>query len=335
MRYLSLCYNFKISKCLLPAILSLIFSQAVEAQLSPIYSKHYIYEQFINPAISGRDLSPVINMSHKQFWIGSKNSPTSTGFGASARLGTFNFYKSRQMLNRSSYKSQGRMGVGALMIAEKDGPLSSYSGTFTYSYFIPIENRNTELSFGLSAQLLYFTVNKSSLTPFDLNDPEFLKLGETKLIPETGFGVYFHTLQFYIGASVNDLLQSKMPLENNSISGKRDYSFQTGYRIFLYRFDMEPSVYLAKINEKPMYYFAQTKFYYKNVNWVGVAYKSTNAFMFSIGFAVRRFSIAYATELGISDIASNYGNMHELMIGINIGIFEPQGLRKRTSKSNN
>jgi type IX secretion system PorP/SprF family membrane protein len=251
-----------------------VFSlNSLHAQVSPLYAKHYVYEQFINPAITGRDLSPVLNISHKQYWLGTKDAPNSTGVGASSRLGSFDFYNPRKMLNRTSYTSRGRMGVGGLFIQENDGPMSSYVGMLNYAYFIPINDRNTELSLGVSAQFMYFSVNRSMLNPQDATDPELNKLGNSSIVPESGFGIYYHNPQFYAGASINDILKSDMPFDKCSVPSMRDYFFQTGYKFFLYRFDLEPSLYLAKVNERPLYYFSQVKIYYQNVNWIAIAYK--------------------------------------------------------------
>ena len=304
-------------------------SSALFSQTSPLYSKYINYEQFINPAITGRDKSPFIALSHKQYWFGVDGSPYSTCLGASMRLGTFDFYNPHMMLNRTNFFSRGRMGFGAMFMQEKDGPLNSYFGELSYAYFIPFEHTNSELSFGLSAQFLSYTINRSLLQPEDATDPEFLNLSNNKLVPEAGCGIYYHDLQFFAGASVNDLLLTRLPYNTNNVfPNSRDYFFQTGYKFFLKRFEMEPSLYLALIDNNPVFYYTQVKFFYLDYNWFSVGYKSSNSLMFSLGFNIHRFYIAYAYDQNVSRMGSYFGGSHEIMLGINIGLYEPQGLRK-------
>lgn len=298
-------------------------------QTSPLYSNYFNYEQFINPAITGREKSPIINLSHKQYFFGTEGSPYTTCAGGSMRLGTFDFYNPRMMLNRTKFFSRGRMGLGAMFIQDKDGPLSSLFGEFTYAYFVPFNHEYSELSFGLSAQFLSYSINRSMIQPNDEADPEFLNLSNSSIVPEGGCGIYYHDLQFYIGTSVNDLFLTKLPYnKNNKADNKRDYFFQTGYKIFLKRFEMEPSLYLAQIDEKPFYYYSQLKFYYMDYNWFIIGYKSTKSLLFSLGLSIHCYFVAYAYEQNISDMGSYFNGPHEIMFGVNIGLYEPKGLRK-------
>jgi type IX secretion system PorP/SprF family membrane protein len=308
-------------------------SSFLKAQESPLYLKHYNYEQFINPAITGRDKSPVVNLSHKQYLFGVKGSPYTTCLGASIRLGTFDFYNPSKMLNRTGFFSRGRMGLGSLLMQEKDGPLNTYFAEFSYGYFIPLKHENSELSFGLSLQILSYHLNKGILDPLVTEDPLINNLKESKLVPESGCGIYYHDLQFYAGASVNDLFLSKRPFDSkNVLSNKRDYFFQSGYKFFLTRFELEPSVFLAKIDSDPLYYFSQLKFYYRNYNWIALGYRSTKALLFSLGISLRRFYVAYAFEQNISGMSNYFSGSHEIMLGMNIGLYEPLGLIKKTRK---
>jgi type IX secretion system PorP/SprF family membrane protein len=302
-------------------------------QTSPLYSNYFNYEQFINPAITGREKSPIINLSHKQYFFGMEGSPSITCAGGSMRLGTYDFYNPQKMVNRTKLLSRGRMGLGAMFIQDKDGPLNSLFGELTYAYFVPFNHEYSELSFGLSAQFLSFSINRSMIQPNDEADPEFLNLSKSNLVPEGGCGIYYHDLQFYIGASINDLFLSKLPYnKNNMVANKRDYFFQTGYKIFLKRFEMEPSLYLAQIDEKPFYYSSQLKFYYLDYNWFIIGYKSTKSLLFSFGLSFHRYFIGYAYEQNISEMSSYFNGPHEIMLGINIGLFEPKGLRKHVGE---
>jgi type IX secretion system PorP/SprF family membrane protein len=305
---------------------------SLSAQISPLYQEHFNYEQFINPAITGNNKMAIVNLSHKQFFYGIEGSPYSTCMATSMRLGSFDFYNPQKMINTTDFFSRGRVGLGALMMQEKDGPLNSYYAQFNYAYFLPIKHANSELSFGLSIQFINYYLNKDILKPVDSDDPKILNANKNSMIPESGCGVYYRDPQFYIGVSVNDLLLSKRPLnESNIFKNKRDYFFMTGYKFFLKRFELEPSLYLAQIDENPFYYFSQLKLWYLNNNWFSIGYRSEKSIIFSLGIGLQRFSVSYAFERNVSDLGSYFNNSHEIMIGMNIGYYEPV-LKKRTGK---
>jgi type IX secretion system PorP/SprF family membrane protein len=303
---------------------------SVSAQNTPVYSKHYIYEQFVNPAITGRDHYPFLNLSYKKYWVGTENSPSQTCLGGSFRLGNFDFYTPTMMLNKGNFLSKNRMGFGAFMMYDLNGPLANFYAELTYAYFLPLNyNSTTELSFGFSAQISHFSINQSLLEPNDPGDPELENLDKLPLIADGGFGIYFHTKQFYVGASAYELFKSNNPLEDESYyKNQRDYFFQTGYKFYLKQFDLEPSVFVGRIDSDPLYVYGQLKAYYQSYNWLAIAYRSTNSLAISIGIRVRRMHIGYIYEQSISKMSSYFSGAHEIMFGLNIGLFEPEGIRK-------
>jgi type IX secretion system PorP/SprF family membrane protein len=302
------------------------------SQESPLYAKQLEYEQFINPAITGKDLFPIVNVSHQQYWLGTNNAPNSSSIGGSMRLGTFNFYDPKMMLNRYGILSAGRMGFGALLLQTNDGPLSSYCFMGTYAYFVPLGSRSRELSFGLSAQFLNYKVNNNILDPIDNNDPELLKINNNKYSPQAGAGINYHDEQFHIGASINNLLPGQNALTPSSGKYiKRDYFFQTGYVFFLKYFELEPDLYISNINNQPINIYGQLKLYWRG-NWILVGYRSTQAIQSAIGINLgKNFYLAYVYEQSISALGSYFGASHEIMLGINIGIYQPRGIKKHVS----
>lgn len=304
------------------------------AQLAPVYYQHYNYEQFVNPAITGRDHSPFVSLSHKRYWITVDNSPHVTCIGGSFRLGRFDFYTPTKMLNKGWILSRNRMGLGALFMYEQNGPLRIVYGSANYAYFVPLnESRTTELSFGLSLQITHYDIDENLLDPADRGDPELQNDEKLPLVPDGGFGMYFHTKQFYAGISASELFASQYPVEDrNVLANRQDFFFQSGYKFYLKRFDLEPSFFGGIVNDEPFYYYGQIKAYYQNYNWLSVAYRSTHSLIFSIGFRVRRIHIAYAYEQTVSKMISYFSSAHEIMFGLNIGLFEPEGLRKTVKR---
>jgi type IX secretion system PorP/SprF family membrane protein len=288
----------------------------------------------VNPAITGRDRYPLVSLSYKRNWIGTKNAPTTTCAGASFRLGTFDFYTPTKMVNRGRFLSRDRMGFGGFAMIGQNGPVTQFYSSITYAYFVPLNvSRTTELSFGLSAQLQHTGVNENMLDPNEPGDPALANLNDLPYHADGNFGMYFHTKQFHIGCSFNELFHTQSPLEDSRYyDNSTDYFFQAGYKIYLRRFDLEPSVFLARIDHDPLYLYAQIKAFYKNYNWLAVAYKSSGTLTVSVGFRVNRLHLAYGYEQSITGMSNYFSGSHEILLGLNIGLFEPEGIRKTAGR---
>jgi type IX secretion system PorP/SprF family membrane protein len=275
-----------------------------------------------------------VSFSHKRNWIGTKNAPTTSCAGASFRLGTFDFYTPTMMINRGHFLSRDRMGFGGFVMIGQNGPLTQFYSSVTYAYFVPLNiSRTAELSFGLSAQLQHSGVNEDLLDPNEPGDPALANLNDLPYQADGDFGMYFHTKQFHIGCSFNELFHNQNPLEGSRYNdNSMDFFFQTGYKFYLRRFDLEPAVFLAKIDNDPLYLYAQIKAFYKNYNWLAIAYKSSGTLTMSVGFRVGRLHLAYGYEQSITRFSNYFSGSHEIMLGMNIGLFEPEGIRKTTRK---
>jgi type IX secretion system PorP/SprF family membrane protein len=299
-------------------------------QNTPEYLKYYSYEQVINPAATGRDRYPFVNFSNKKYWLSTRNSPYEICLGGAFRLGHINFYTPTMMLNKYNFFSRDRMGFGGFLMYEQNGPMGYLFTEFSYGYHIPLnENSTTELSFGLSLQLSDYNINTNMLDPMDSGDPELLALEKVPPVFDGGFGVYFNTEQFFAGASANDLLRTEYDLETDITEpNRRDIFLQSGYKFYLHRFELEPSILGAWIDDDPLYFSGQLKAYYKDYNWISIGYMSTQSMRLAAGLRVGRIHFVYAFEQSISKMAKYFSNSHEIMIGLNIGLFEPKGLRK-------
>jgi type IX secretion system PorP/SprF family membrane protein len=315
---------------LVPLVCLLLISSEIRGQVSPVYAQHYNYEQFVNPAITGRDRYPLVSLSHKRNWIGTKNAPATTCAGASFRLGTFDFYTPTMMINRGRFLSRDRMGFGGFVMLGQNGPLTQFYSSVTYAYFVPLNNsRTTELSFGLAAHLQHSGVNENMLDPNEPGDPALANLNDLPYQADGDFGMYFHTKQFHAGCSFNELFHIQSPLEDSRYyENSTDFFFQAGYKFYLRRFDLEPSVFLAGIDHDPLYLYTQIKAFYKNYNWLAIAYKSSGTLTMSVGFRVGRLHLAYGYEHSITSMSRSYSGSHEILLGLNIGLFEPEGIRK-------
>lgn len=321
--------NLNLKKLLRWAIYFLIgtMSKGIIAQPAYENSKYYSYEQVMNPAATGRDRYPFFNFSSKKYWIGTPDSPFEVCMGGAFRLGRYNFYKPNMLLNKGSFTSRERMGGGGFMMFDQNGPLQYLVGELEYAYHLPLDaSGTTELSLGLALNISNYNINTNLLDPLDPGDLVLANLNKQKPLLDGGFGIYFNTEQLFVGSSVKNILGTKM-FPNDPQKGTKDYFVNGGYKFFLHYFDLEPSMVIAYAEGTP-FYSSQIKAYYRDYNWLSLSYMSTNTIRLALGFRVGRIHVAYAFEQSVSKMANYFSNSHELMLGLNIGLFEPAGLRK-------
>lgn len=307
----------------------------IQAQLNTFYRKHDLFEFAVNPAVTGRDYYPLLGLSYRKYWLGSSQSPYISTFGAAMRLGSFNFYNPKMMLNKTNFTSRSRMGLGALIMNEKDGPLQSIYSTINYAYFVPLNNAGSELSFGLSTRLQYNLIDEGILEPLDEGDPELFDFNEGVLIPDAAFGMYYHDPQFHFGLSLNELFQSKKPL-TQAYRNKTDLFVHSGYKFFLKWLEIEPSAFLGYVDMDWWYFYERVKLYYKNYQWVALAYRSvkqgevfsSESINVALGFRFNRYYMSYSYDLGVSELVKYFDGSHEIMFGLNLGLYETEGIRK-------
>ena len=125
------------------------------------------------------------------------------------------------MVNRGRFLSRDRMGFGGFVMIEQNGPLAQFYSSITYAYFVPLnDSRTTELSFGLSAHLQHSGVNEDMLDPNEPGDPALANLNDLPYQADGDFGMYFHTKQFHVGFSFNELFHTQSPLGRQPVLRK-------------------------------------------------------------------------------------------------------------------
>jgi type IX secretion system PorP/SprF family membrane protein len=294
-------------------------------------TKYYSYVQVINPAVTGSNRYPLLFFSSKKYWINTPNSPYEISIGGYFRLGNNDFYKPNMLVNKTKFRSKERIGIGGFVFYDQNGPMGYFFSELEYAYHLPLNaNGTTELSFGLSINISDYNINSTLLDPADMDDPLLTNSEKQAPVLDGGIGILFNTSQLFAGVSVKDILASRLFIDD-SVNNNRDFFIHGGYKFFLHYFDVEPACVMS-LTENITSFSGQLKIYYKDNNWLSLGYKSTNAFRFGIGFRVKKIQIAYALEQSYSTMADYFPNTHEIILGINIGHYEPVGLKKTVKR---
>ena len=304
-------------------ILLILGSIPMSAQHNIIYRFHHLHQEMVNPATAGSEYIPVAALSYQKQWLGINQSPSTLLASTSLRIGNFDFYNPKMMINKSRLKLQERIGLGIGIYSDQNGPLASRGINMAYAYHLNFFS--SSLALGLAGTMEQTVLNGSSWDPITAGDPLLNAGKESYYNFNANFGIFYSGAQYFAGFAVNHIL----PLENKIDPGekvKQDYVLHGGYLFWsMQNLKFEPSINLRYLDYEFLEYDIRAKLYLQHVHWIALTYRSYKALALSAGLKVNRFYIAYQFEANLSSMISYSAGSHGISVGINLGMRSLEG----------
>jgi len=298
--------------------LLLLGSVSLSAQHNIIYRFHHLHQEMVNPATAGSEYIPVAALSYHKQWLGINQSPSTLLASTSLRLGDFDFYNSKMMINKSTIKSQKKIGLGFGFYADQNGPVSSRGFNMAYAYHLGFSS--SSLALGLAGTMEQTLLNGSSWDPITAGDPLLETTRDSYFNFNANVGVFYSGAEYFVGFAINHIL----PLENKLDPGekvKQDYVLHGGYLFWsLQDLKFEPALNLRYLDYETVEYDIRAKVYLQHLHWIALTYRSYKALALSAGFKINRFYLAYQFEANLSSMVSYSAGSHGLHVGINLGM---------------
>jgi len=299
------------------------------SQEDSFFENSYLEPFIINPAFSGIEYYPSARFGVERQWIGIPDAPVTFSVSGNIRIGQFDFYDPKGFINTGPFKIKDRIGLGAGLYQDINGPLTSSGGLLSYGYHIPMKH-NSELSFGLSTLLLHYGLNSSILKPDQGIDPYLFENSEGIFQLNFGFGSVYRTEKYFLGASAVKIVPGVSRI-NEEKKNQADFFILGGTSLKGKgsSFVFEPSFCIKKYSDYPIIVDIHSKLYIRRLNWVALSYSTTQKINIRLGLRLyRMIYMSYNYEQSLSKIASsNYGTQ-EISLGINTGLYKVEGLRK-------
>ncbi len=192
----------------------------LSAQQEHQYTQWMNAKLAINPAYAGSNFSPCLTGIYRNQWVGFDKAPQT------------------QQLSYDMSLNNDRVGVGANLYRNAVGITEYITFDAIYSYRIPVGNGF--LGIGAQASIRNFSNDFSdpairSTLPI-AGDGSIPQGQVSKFVPDFGFGLYYNTSDFFIGASVPRLLNNEIDLEDiDDVIGEevQHAYFMAGYKIGL------------------------------------------------------------------------------------------------------
>ena len=280
------------------------FTQLSTAQQNPVFSQYFANEIAYNPAVAGsKSYNPFIIITRQQ-WLGFKGAPLTANISYHGAL-------------------NNRSGIGGSVYHDRTGEATNSVLEFDYAYHIPLNYDKVNLSFGIAAKAMYYTLDlkEESLPPGE--DPAFNASAFNQFLADASSGLYLYGKNFYVGYSVLNMLQSKFNKEEgkgfSTNNLHRNYMGMLGYRYeFNQDIHFEPSILVRKTENLKSEYDFTTRVFFRDAFWLGASVKTNSSASALVGFKSGKMHIAYAYDHYFSEITSYQFGTHELSISFKI-----------------
>lgn len=162
---------------------------ALTAQQDAMFT-HYMYNTLgVNPGYAGSRDALTATLLHRNQWASFDGAPKTNTLTLHTPL--FN----------------DKVGVGFSFINDNVGPIKNNSINIDLAYRLPVNDKAT-LAFGLKGGA---NIMSGDLIELDLDEDQDNAFGQnigSEFLPNFGFGLYYYTDKFYIGASAPKLLEN-------------------------------------------------------------------------------------------------------------------------------
>lgn len=272
------------------------------SQTEPMYSQYMFNMLSINPAYAGSREVLSMNMFHRKQWVGIAGAPQTTSITVDQSF------------------SDKKIGLGIQMYDDRLGVEKAQGVNAMWSARVRV-SENGILSGGLQFGAMNYRADLTKVeNRFTPGDPAFSQ-NYSKWLPSVGLGLFYNTDKFYIGASVPNLMRSRLvtfEMINSGIQNVNDLHF-FGTMGYVYDINeqvkFKPSAMVKVVSGAPIQYDFNANFWLKDLFGLGVSYRAKDAVIGMIELqANRAFRIGYAYDIPVSDLKLYTIGTHEIML---------------------
>ncbi|MCK9311214.1 MAG: type IX secretion system membrane protein PorP/SprF [Bacteroidales bacterium] len=303
------------------------FSFQSFSQQNILYSQYIFNTLSINPAYAGYKEAWYLQTAHRMQWAGMSGAPTTTQVSIDGL--TNNFTKN--------------VGLGLQLTADKEGAQSATSLYANYAYRLQLDRADmSRLCFGLAAGVTQYATNMSILEPTDPTEPIMAEGINNTYIPDLRFGIYYYNPNFFIGASVMDLLSAetaasifKLDVDSTSnLMRKQHFYLIAGWLRELNSFiKFRPSITVREDFKGPTNLDLSATFVFGDRFWIGGNYRTgiqlwdkeylngaslsnLDAVYLTAQFQItERIRIGYSYDYTLNQLGSDNNVSHEFSFG--------------------
>jgi type IX secretion system PorP/SprF family membrane protein len=314
-------------------VLLMMLHVTVLAQQRPHYTQYLQNMQVINPAVTGMFRALEIRGGVRNQWLGLESSPKTSYLTISTPINfdrdmliagsaDYGVDEVRTRSDKNSYlSSENHHGLGATVLNDQTGSFGRASINLTYAYHLALGDI-ANLSVGVGAGVGRISLNANTLNFEDPFEPALAEGSTVKWIPDVNVGVYLYAHQFFLGASMQQVMKQKLVFNNNYEDGLEvsHYFINGGYRFWVTEdLSFTPSVMFKYIKPLPVGIDLNLRMSYRNNFWLGGSYRRKDSFSAIMGFTISKtLDAGYAYDITRSSLNTVSNGTHEIVIGLKL-----------------
>ncbi|MES2557867.1 MAG: type IX secretion system membrane protein PorP/SprF [Bacteroidota bacterium] len=322
-------------KTIIIVLSGLLFTGILSAQQDIQFSQALSNPYLFNPAAGGMANVAEFNIGTRAQWLSVEGKPMTYYASGQSQIRSGKTKKTVldefNLEHKSIYNSPERtIGlkhvIGGKVVSDVIGPFARTGFMGSYAIHMPF-TKKINVGLGIGLGMNSFSINESKVTLMDANDGAYLSYvgaSNRQSMVDVQSGLVFYNNKFYFGLSGSQLLKNKAQFKGIETESRFERHW---YAVASYRFDImekkfgiEPVAIVKKTVASPLSYDVGARFHYYNMGWISLGYRGNAALSAGFGFNVlRQFRLAYAFEMGVSNLRS-YGNgSHEIQLGFVFG----------------
>lgn len=285
---------------------------ALRAQQDPLYSQYMFNTLAFNPGYAGSaDVFTGMILSRHQ-WVGFAGAP------------------STQTLTLHSPLPGQMLALGGSVMHDVAGPAKQTSAFIDAAYRIRTVG-DARLAFGLKGGINFFQADIASLSTVDAEPANANISG--KVLPNVGFGLFWHAPRYYAGISAPKLLENTINDAGSVIVNRefRHYFVMAGYVMDVNRdLKFKPSFLARAVQGAPLSLDLNANFLLRDKVWFGGMYRLGNGMGFMAQYRFTdQLRAGYAFDLTTTRIGAYNAGTHEVMISYDLSFSQGRTISPR------
>jgi type IX secretion system PorP/SprF family membrane protein len=317
--------------------LLLIFVSCIQlaaAQQKPQYTQYVFNNYLLNPAVSGIENYTDVKAGYRSQWTGLQGAPVTSYLTINAPLGQ-NFLQgdatafpaeggenpSSRLYTQNYMAAEPHHGIGFGIVTDKAGPITQTNIDASYAYHLGLTDK-INLAVGVSAGVSHISLNTSEIVLENPLDPAISNGNNSQWKPDLGVGVWMYSSNYYVGASVQQLLPQNLYFSSNNTYNQSktvpQYFVTAGVKLFMTDdITLLPSFLIKVIEPTPVTYDLNAKFSFRDKFWFGGSYRHNDSFGVLAGVNISSFiNVGYSYDITTSALNTVSNGTHEIVIGI-------------------
>lgn len=265
---------------------------------SDVQYTHFVFNKLAyNAAFAGNDELLSVNALYRHQWINIEDAPKTLH------------------LNAHMPFAGNRSGIGLSITSDKIGLAQSNFVDLYYAYRIPLGK--TTLAMGLNGRLEHGTLDLNRAQGNDPNDQLLPFQDEEVFLPNFGAGLQISNEKFYVGLSMNQLLNNQYYVSGNTAQDG-DLRLKTLYLMAGYKMaindkvDFQPAFMASHNPSAPFDFDLHAGFIFLDLIYTGVTYRLEDSvdllFMYQL---TKQFRIGAAYDFILSDLSTQTAGSFE------------------------